>query len=174
MKIRTTLAIAAALLFSAAVRADEASAPKAFSPDDCARHCRDMAAQKQKMTDDHRKTADEMQAAWRDIEAELDIARKAKGDKKADALIIALDRLIATHQMMSDRMTPAPGGMMGMGPDCCAGMHDMPGMAMDCCAKMPAATAAMEMNCCAGKHEKAAMGKDCPMMNGTAARAESK
>ncbi len=161
------LSILAALLVGAAAWAQEKPAPRAgFDAEACAKHCREMAESRQKAMEGRKAAADRMAAAWKEIRASVDEAKKARGDRKVAALETALDRLVTFHeQMMSAR--PAMPGMGGMA--CCAG--DEPGShpmmhgghgghgTADCCGGM-----ADMGDCCAGMHGSAGKPDDCPMM----------
>lgn len=115
----------------AAIAQNESSAPPPpFDAEACAKHCREMATSRQKMMDEHKAMMDKRTAAWKEIRASVDAARRARGEKKVAALETALDRLVAFHEEMMAQM-PAS-GMMGMGMgmsagmECCAGHHGMP------------------------------------------------
>ena len=147
--------IAAALLVAAGASGqDRPAPPRGFDADACAKHCQEMAARRQKTMDAHRAMADKTAAAWKEIRASVDEARKSRGEKKVAALETALDRLVAFHeQMMGGKPgMPEMGGMSGMA--CCGGemgdrhpmMHGHSG----------------GMDGCAG--EMRGMPDDCPMM----------
>ena len=155
--------IAAALLVAAGASAqDKPAPPRGFDADACAKHCQEMAAQRQKMMDTRKAMADKTAAAWKEIRASVDEAKKARGEKKVAALETALDRLVAFHeQMMGGKPgMPGMGGMPGMA--CCGGgmgaghrmMHGGPGGMAGCCGGDMHAMG----DCCSG------MPDDCPMM----------
>ena len=148
------LAVAATLFGQEAAQAPPPS--KGFDAQACAKHCQEMAAAHQKAMDAAKAARDKHDAAWKDIKAQLDAARTAKGDKKVAALQAVIEKLLAFHETMME------GGGMGMGPhpmgghhhggmDCCAGM----GEKMDCCAGMSGG----KMDCCAGMDGGAGMAK---------------
>jgi Skp family chaperone for outer membrane proteins len=115
-----------------------------FDADACAKHCKEMASAKQKMMDEHKAMMDKHDAAWKEIHAKLDEARKSRGDKKVAALESAIEQLLDFHESMMSTMAGGPGHPMG-------GTHGKMGGMMDCCAgHMP-----MDMG----------MGMDCGMMN---------
>jgi len=130
------VSIAAALLLAATATAQEKAAPApGFDADACAKHCKEMAAERQKMMDTHKAMADKTAAAWKEIRASVDEAKKARGEKKVAALENALDRLVAFHeQMMAGPGMPGMGMLRGGHPmmhggmsGCCGDMHAMPG-----------------------------------------------
>lgn len=143
-----------ALLLAGAVGAQEAKTPAApgFDAQACARHCQEMAAAHQKMMDTQKAIMEKHQAAWKDIQAQLDAAKKARGEKKVAALESALEKLIAFHESMQKEMGASP--MMG---------HMMKGGMMGCCGE---AGMGMEMGM--------GMPMDCPMMKGTTAQPATK
>lgn len=149
------VSIAAALLVAAAATAQEKAAPApGFDADACAKHCKEMAAQRQKMMDTHKAMADKTAAAWKEIRASVDEAKKARGEKKVAALEKALDRLVAFHEQM---MGPGMPGM-GMMRDDHPMMHEMHGGMSGCCGDMHSMA-----GCCGGDH---GMPDDCPMKKG--------
>jgi hypothetical protein len=146
-----------AVLLAGAVGAQEAKAPAApgFDAQACARHCQEMAVTHQKMMDAQKAMMEKQQAAWKDIQTQLDAARKARGEKKVAALESVLEKLIAFHGSMQKGMGDSPmmGGMMMSG-------H---GGMMGCCGE-----AGMGMAMGTG------MPMDCPMMKGTTAQPATK
>ena len=150
LKLRFAAFMAASILAAAAV----AQPGPGFDPEACAKHCREMAAARQKAMDACKARMDERQAAWKEVQAALDAARTARGDKKIAALESAVQKLAALH-------ASEPGAMAGMA-DCPMmggpghGPRHMAGGAMGgCCA---GATG----HCCGGSpsghHTR------CPMM----------
>ncbi len=123
-----------ALLAAAVVAAQTpGSAPKpAFDSDACMKHCQEMAAAHQKMMDSQKAMKEKHEAAWKEIEAQLDAAKKATGDKKVAALESAVEKLVAFHgemqKSMGEGMPGMMGGMAGHPMDCPMG-HEMGGMA---------------------------------------------
>lgn len=142
LKARFAVSLAA-LMTASLVYAQE---PKAADPEACAKHCQEMKAS-------HQKAMDARQAAWKEIEAQLEVARKASGDQKVAALESAVEKLVAFQAPAPHAMADCPmmGGSMhgkghaGGGMDCCGG-EGMKG----CCGGAGAA---------AGPHH-------CPMMKG--------
>jgi hypothetical protein len=130
-----------------------ATAP-GFDADACAKHCKDMAAAKQKMMDEHKAMMDKHAAAWKEIQASLDEAKKSKGDKKVAALETAVEKLVAFHESMMSKMGGGPMGHAMM--PGCGGMGHPMGDRHDMHGKMGGM-----MDCCAGH----GMHHDCPMMN---------
>ena len=124
-----------ALLAAAVVAAQTpGSTPKpAFDSDACLKHCQEMAAAHQKMMDSQKAMKEKHEAAWKEIEAQLDAAKKAKGDKKVAALESAVEKLVAFHgemqKSMGERMPGMMGGMAGHSMDCPMG-HEMGGHGM--------------------------------------------
>ncbi len=146
--------VTAALLLAGAVFAQEKAAPPAgFDPDACAKHCREMAAEHQKGMDAHKAMAEKNAAAWKQIRASVEEAKKARGEKKVAALETALDRLVSFHEQMMSGM--AEGKMPGMGG--MAGGHPMHHGGAGCCGDMHAMA-----DCC--MHSAHGMQDDCPMM----------
>jgi hypothetical protein len=121
-----------ALLVAAAVAAQQpapAPAGPAFDSDACMRHCKEMAEAHQKMMDSQKAMKEKHEAAWKEIQAQLETAKKARGEKKVAALESAVEKLVAFHgemqRSMGDRMPGMMGGMEGHHP----GMgHEMGGM----------------------------------------------
>ena len=155
LKLRISIWSMALLLAGGAVGAQEAKTPAApgFDAQACARHCQEMAAAHQKMMDAQKAMMEKHQAAWKDIQAQLDAARKARGEKKVAALESVLEKLIAFHESMQKGMGDSPmmGGMMMSG-------H---GGMMGCCGE-------------AGMGMGMGMPVDCPMMKGTTAQPAGK
>lgn len=125
-----------ALLTAAVVTAQQTPAPApvgpAFDSDACMKHCKEMAEAHQKMMDSQKAMKEKHNAAWKEIEAQLETAKKARGEKKVAALESAVEKLVAFHgemqRSMGERMPGMMGGMAGHpmgGP----GMgHEMGGM----------------------------------------------
>ena len=118
-----------ALLVAAVVAAQPAPgrppAGPGFDSDACMKHCREMAEAHQKMMDSQKAMKEKRDEAWKEIEAQLDTAKKARGEKKVAALESAVEKLVAFHGEMQRSMGGGMPGMMG-GP----GMgHEMGGMA---------------------------------------------
>ncbi len=155
LKVRISIWSMALLLAGGAVVAQEAKTPAApgFDAQACARHCQEMAAAHQKMMDAQKAMMEKHQAAWTEIQTQLDAARKARGEKKVAALESVLEKLIAFHESMQKGMGDSPmmGGMMMSG-------H---GGMMGCCGE-------------AGMGMKMEMPMDCPMMKGTTAQPGTK
>lgn len=192
--IRFKTMILASLVLGAAVAwaEDKTSAPAPMAADACAKHCAEMAARHSKGMADHKAMMEKNAAAWKEIRAAVDDAKKARGDRKIADLETALDRLVSFHEsMMAGGPMPGMGGMdccggpggghpMAHGADCCGDMKskgdccgDMHGMkkgGADCCGDKPAMKQS-GMACCAGKKAMAdccgsdarAMSRDCPM-----------
>ncbi len=126
-----------ALLVAASVAAQQPPAPAPAAPgfdsEACMKHCREMAEAHQKMMASQKAMKEKRDAAWKEIEAQLEAAKKARGDKKVAALESAIEKLVAFHGEMQRSMEQRP-GMMGprMGhPMGGPGMdHDMGGMMM--------------------------------------------
>jgi len=141
MKIRWVLALSA-LLVCGSVLAQEKSSPAPDAPgemtDMCLKHCREMAAAHQKTMAEHKAMMDRRDAAWKEIRAGIDAAKKAKGEKKVLALQDALDKLVAFHEdMMKTTASGSTEGMMGHGMRHGMGMrmerkNGCPGMMEDC------------------------------------------
>lgn len=143
LKLRFAVALVA-LIPASAVYAQDAPA---MDPEACAKHCREMAAA-------HQKAMDQRQAAWKEIEAQLDVARNARGDKKVAALESVVEKLVAFHGSMPGPMAGCP-GMGGHGPG------PMAKGAMGCCA------GEMMKDCCRTRGMgPAGHGPHCPMMKG--------
>lgn len=124
------------LLVAAIVAAQQAPAPApakpAFDSDACMKHCKEMAEAHQKMMDSQKAMKEKRDAAWKEIEAQLDSAKKARGEKKVAALESAVEKLVAFHgemqRSMGERM---PGMMSGMADHPMGGPgmgHEMGGM----------------------------------------------
>jgi hypothetical protein len=155
LKLRISIWSMALLLAGGAVGAQEAKAPAApgFDAQACAKHCQEMAAAHQKMLDTQKGVMERHQAAWKDIQTQLDAAKKARGEKKVAALESVLEKLVAFHESMQKEMggSPMMGGMM-------MGGH---GGMMGCCGE-------------AGMGMGMGMQMDCPMMKGTSAQPATK
>jgi len=151
MRIRSSVVIAA-FLAASVLMGQDAPAPAAPDADACMKHCKEMAAARQKADEARQADQRKMDAMFQEVRAALDTASKAKGEKKVAALELALEKLVAVHDAMhAQGPGPGMGGhhSMGMG-SCCGGMADHHPMGMgSCCAEM------------AGM-------KDCPMMKGEA------
>jgi hypothetical protein len=132
LKSRIAVSLAALIVAGAAL-AQEAPA---FDPEACAKHCREMAAAHQKAMDARKARMGERQAAWKQIEAQLDAAKKARGDKKVAALESAVEKLVAFHASAPGPMDDCPmmgGPMRGPGPMAGGGMGCCGGGMMGCC-----------------------------------------
>ena len=142
-KLRFAIPLAA-LLAVGVVRAQQ---PASSDADACAKHCQEMKAS-------HQKAMEARQAAWKEIEAQLEIARNARGDAKVAALQSAVEKLVAYEGSAPKAMDECPmmGGSMSMGGHGHGNGH---GMA-----------------CCAGSGSAAAT-HDCPMMKGSAGPPEA-
>ncbi len=150
-KLRFAIPLAA-LLAVAVVRAQQ---PPSGDPETCAKRCQEMKAS-------HQKAMEARQAAWKEIEAQLEIARNARGDQKVAALESAVDKLVAYEASAPHAMAECPmtGGTMpghGPGPGHGRGHGPMAGAGMACCARSGAGAAA----------------HDCPMMKGSAGPPEA-
>lgn len=155
-----TMILASLLLGAATAWAqDKTPGPAPMGDADaCMKHCREMAAHHQKAASDRKATMEKNAAAWKEIRAAVDTAKKSRGDKKVAALETALDRLVSFHESMMAGMSSGPmPGMGGMA--CCGEMGGGRAMAhgMDCCGGEKAMA-----DCCA--HESHGMSDDCPMM----------
>jgi len=146
MKTAIGLTLAALLISVSAVSQEKAPPPGSVS-EDCMKHCRQVAEAKQKALDARKAEMEKMDAVFRDVRAQLDVARTARGDKKVAALEAAIEKLVSFHESMRQHMTEMGGGPghPPMAAFCCAGRAALP----SCCAEM------------------AATG-DCPMMAGGA------
>lgn len=124
--------LAALLLLSPAIAQEKpAMAPMA---EECMKHCRQMAEARQKAMDARKAHMEKMDAAFKDVRAQLDAARTLRGDKKVAALEAAMEKLVSFHESMRAQMDEAGGmgpgmaghhaGMMGMG-SCCSEMGAM-------------------------------------------------
>ena len=124
MKMRIGVLVAAFLAASFLVGQDKA--PPA-GMDDCMKHCQTMAAARQKAQEDRMAAQQKMDAAFEQVRAELDTAKKAKGEKKVAALEAALEKLVAFHDAMHSQMEMAGAGAMGHGAmgSCCGAMAAM-------------------------------------------------
>ena len=126
-----------ALLVAAVVTAQPAPGPPPAKPasesDACMKHCREMAETHQKMMDSQKAMKEKRDAAWKEIEAQLESAKKARGEKKVAALESAVEKLVAFHgemqRSMGERMPGMMGGMADHHPMGGPGMgHEMGGM----------------------------------------------
>ena len=108
--IRHWPSVAVTSLFLASALAGQQ--PPAMSPEACAKHCREMAASQQK-------AAAERQAAWKEIEAQLQAAKSAQGEKKIAALESVVERLVAYQA--STQAGPAGCSMASHAMACCGG-----------------------------------------------------
>ena len=140
--IRHRFSVAVASLFLANALAGQQS--PTMSSEACAKHRREMAAS-------HEKAAAERQAAWKEIEAQLQTAKNAQGEKKIAALESAVEKLVA-YQASTHA-----------GPDGCP----MASHAMACCGGDAKNAHAPGMMGHAGHEEH------CPMMKGTNASPEA-
>src|SRR5512135_1674140 len=107
--IRHRYSIAVTSLFLASIVIGQTPA---MDPDACAKHCREMAAA-------HQKAAAERQAAWKEIESQLQAAKSAQGEKKVAALESVVEKLVAYHASMQSGPAGCP--MAGHPMACCAG-----------------------------------------------------
>ena len=132
--LRMTTILAAVLMAAAAARGQDKTGPAGPDADACMKHCREMAAAHQKMTEERRAMSEKSAAAWKEIRAAVEEAKKARGEKKIAALETALDRLVAFHETMTATMDGMPGTGCGgaMGHE--HAMHEMHGAMADCCA----------------------------------------
>ncbi len=133
-----------ALFVAAALAAQQPPAPApagpGFDSDACMKHCKEMAEAHQKMMDSQKAMKEKHEAAWKEIQAQLETARKARGEKKVAALESAVEKLVAFHgemqRSMGERMPGMMGGMAGHpmgGPGMGYGMGGMRGHGMmDC------------------------------------------
>ena len=161
MRLKTMI-LASLLLGAGIAWAQEKSPAPAPMGDACAKHC-------QKGMGDHKAMMEKNAAAWKEIRAAVDAAKKAKGDRKIADLETALDRLVSFHESTMAGMSATP-GMAGM--DCGGGMGADHSMArgMDCCGDMRAMKHSPDgcggqsamADCCA--REAHGMPDDCPMM----------
>ncbi len=144
-KTRFAVSLAALMAVSFAF----AQEPKAADPEACAKRCQEMKAS-------HQKAMEARQAAWKEIEAQLEVARKARGDQKVAALESAVEKLVAFQAPGSHAMADCPmmGGSMH------GSMHGKghAGGGMDCCGG--------GMKGCCGGDGPAAGTHHCPMMKG--------
>ena len=106
---RNRFSIAVTSLFLASIVIGQTPA---MDPEACAKHCREMAAA-------HQKVAAERQAAWKEIESQLQAAKSAQGEKKVAALESVVEKLVAYHASMQSG--PGGGPMAGHPMACCAG-----------------------------------------------------
>ena len=66
----------------------------AFDPEACAKHCREMAAARAKDAEAWKTRMQQREAAWKEIETQLQLARSSRGDKKLAALEAGLSKLV--------------------------------------------------------------------------------
>ncbi len=98
--------------------------------EECMKHCRQMTEMRQKAMDEHKAHMEKMDAVFKEVRADLDTARTAKGDKKTAALQAAIEKLVSFHESMRNEMATMPAMgmghpmMMGMG-SCCGAMASM-------------------------------------------------
>ena len=141
------LGVSASLfLFAASAAFSQESA--VFDPEACAKHCREMAAAQAKGAETREALTKQREAAWKEIEAQLQLARTSRGDKKVAALETAIEKLVAYHASMPAGMADCP--MMGG--------H---AVASGCCAEHMKHGAGMKDCCAGGAH--AASDHHCPM-----------
>jgi hypothetical protein len=124
-KSRVPVVLLALLMATVVAAQQPGPAPaKPFDSDACMKHCKEMADAHQKMMDSQKAMKEKHEAAWKEIQAQLEIAKKARGEKKVAALESAVEKLVAFHGEMQRSMSERMPGMMG-GP----GMgHEMGGM----------------------------------------------
>jgi len=164
--------LASLLLGAAAAWAQDKTPPAApTAMDACAKHCAEMAGRHSKGMADHKAMMEKNAAAWKEIRAAVDDAKKARGDRKIADLETALDRLVSFHEsMMAGGPMPGMGGMdccgapgddhpMAHGADCCGDMRGAKHGGMACC-KSGDKTAMAD---CCGPDPKG-MPADCPAM----------
>jgi hypothetical protein len=127
------------LACAAFAQTDNPAPAPGFDAEACAKHCKDVAAARQKMMDEHKAMMARHDAAMKEIHAKLDEAKKARGDKKTAALESAVEQLITLHEGMMQKMGEGmmmhhrPGDMHGMGmKGCCGGMMGMGPTGTDC------------------------------------------
>jgi hypothetical protein len=161
-RLSATLAVSVTLAASLLL-AQETKAPAAmaFDKDACVKHCQEMAQAHQEMMNARKAMMERQDQAWKEIRAQIDAAKKLRGEKKVAALESALDKLVAFHESMQKDMGGMMGGPMGhgrMGHGKMMMGHPMMGGPMmgmmGCCGGM--------MGCCGGM----GMGMNCPMMTG--------
>jgi hypothetical protein len=105
---RSSFAVASLFLANALI----GQQPPAMNSEACAKHCREMAASREK-------AVAERQAAWKEIEAQLQAAKNAQGEKKIAALESAVEKLVAYQA--STQAGPAGCPMAGHAMACCGG-----------------------------------------------------
>jgi hypothetical protein len=108
--IRHRSSIAVASLFLASALSGQQT--PAMDPEACAKHCREMVASREK-------AAGERQAAWKEIEAQLQAAKTAQGEKKVAALESVVEKLVAYQA--STTAGPAGCPMASHEMACCGG-----------------------------------------------------
>jgi Skp family chaperone for outer membrane proteins len=132
LKLRISISVLVLTVAAMLGAQEKTPAAAGFDAQACAKHCQEMAAAHQKMMDAQKAMMEKHQAAWKDIQAQLDIAKKARGDKKVAALEAAIEKLVAFHESMQKAMAESPmmmhGGMMG----CCGPDGMGMGMGIDC------------------------------------------
>jgi hypothetical protein len=133
-KLRLVVSASLVLLVASAAFSQDSTA---FDPEACAKHCREMAAARAKGAEAREALMKQREAAWKEIEAQLQVARTSRGDKKVAALETVIEKLMAYHASMPAGMAGCP--MMGghtMAPGCCAEhtKHGAGGGTKDCCA----------------------------------------
>ena len=106
-----------ALLVAGVVAAQQTPGPApakpAFDSDSCMKHCKEMADAHQKMMDSQKAMKEKHDAAWKEIQAGLESAKKARGEKKVAALESVVEKLVAFHGEMQRSMGERKPGMMG-------------------------------------------------------------
>jgi Flp pilus assembly protein TadD len=144
MKTGIGLTLAALLFVSSAGAQEKAAPPSPGSmAEECMKHCRQMSDARQKAAEAHKARMEKMDATFKEVRAQLETAKSARGEKKVAALEAALEKLVSFHESMRDQMDAMP----QMGPGMMMGGHPMM-MGMG--------------SCCPGM----AMMSDCPMMKG--------
>jgi hypothetical protein len=118
------ISLALTLLASAAL--GQESPP--FDPEACAKHCREMATARAKAADASKARMQQREAAWKEIETQLQLARSSRGDKKLAALEAAVEKLVAYEASASGMPDCPMMGGTGMGAGGCCG-----GSMPDCC-----------------------------------------
>ncbi len=135
------LTLAGLLLVSSAIAQERSAPPPGPMAEECMKHCRQMAEARQKAMDVRKAHLEKMDAAFKDVRAQLDAAKKLRGDKKVAALEATIEKLVSFHESMREEMSAMP----GMGPGMMMGHHSMMMGMGSCCAPMAAMS-------------------DCPMM----------
>ncbi len=130
--------------------------PPAFDADASAKHCREMAAARAKNVDACKAHVQQRDAAWKEIEAQLQLARTSRGDKKVAALEAAVQKLVAYNASAPGASDcPMMGGHVMASAGCAEHMKHRGGGMNDCCA-------GATMDCC-GASARAANSHRCPM-----------